>query len=99
MITMFEAKISDVTLLRDSIASISEFIDEAEMRLTAEGMELISADRAVVAIVDFVLKKEAFDEYISDEGAKMGINTSALLQILRRAKPNDTLSMKLEDNK
>ncbi len=96
---MFEAKLNDVALLRESIATISEFIDEAEMHIKMEGIELVSSDRAVVAVVDFILKSSAFDEYKHLGDSKMGINLVSFLQILRRSRPDDTLKMKLEDNK
>ena len=96
---MFEAKLNDVSLLRESIAAISEFIDEAEMHIKHEGIELVSSDRAVVAVIDFLLHRNAFSEYIYDSDTKIGINLVRLLQVLRRAKPDDTLRMKLDDNK
>jgi len=96
---MFEAKLDDVALLRESIATISEFIDEAEMHITKEGIELVSSDRAVVAVIDFFLNSSAFSEYKYESDRKIGINLVNLLQILRRSKPDDVLRIKLEDNK
>ncbi len=96
---MFEAKISDIALLRESISAISELIDEAEMHVKRDGIELVSSDRAVVAVVDFMLHSSAFDEYTSLADAKIGINLVSLLQFLRRSRPDDVLRMKLEDNK
>ncbi len=96
---MFEAKLDDVALLRESIAAISEFIDEAEMHIKIEGIELVSSDRAVVAVVDFILKNSAFAEYKHLGDSKMGINLVSFLQILRRSRADDILRMKLEDNK
>jgi proliferating cell nuclear antigen PCNA len=96
---MFEARLNDVSLLRDSIATISELIDETELHITKEGIKMISADRAVVAVVDFFLSSEAFDEYKYDKDARIGINLLSFLQILRRAGANDALQMKLLDNR
>ncbi len=96
---MFEARLNDVSLLRDSIATISELIDETELHITKEGIKMISADRAVVAVVDFFLSSEAFDEYKHDKDARIGINLLSFLQILRRAGVNDALQMKLLDNR
>ncbi len=96
---MFEAKLSDISLLKESVGTISEFIDEAEMHIKNDGIEIISADRAVVAIVDFVLSRDAFVEYKRDSDTKIGINLVSLLQILKRSQASDTLHIKLEDNK
>lgn len=96
---MFEAKLEDVALLRESIAAISEFIDEAEMHVKKEGIELVSSDRAVVAVVDFLLNSSAFSEYKHSLDRKIGINLVSFLQVLRRSRPDDILRMNLEDNR
>jgi proliferating cell nuclear antigen len=96
---MFKAKMKNCETLRDSIATISEFIDEAELQIKEKGLEMVAADRAVVVVVDFALYRNAFDEYSLDTDRKVGINIQNLLQILRRATPDDSMAMRLEDNK
>src|SRR3989344_7552865 len=96
---MFEAKIEDISLLRESIAAIADLIDECEMKIGNEGIELIASDRAVVAVVDFFLTRESFKEYEIDKEVKIGINLVNFLQILKRATSDDTMKLKLEDNK
>ncbi len=96
---MFRAKLDDVTLLRDSIATIAEMIDETELSIRRDGIEMVSADRAVVVVVDFALSKDVFSEYRYENDAKIGLNLLNLLQILRRAAPNDVLEIGLDGNK
>lgn len=96
---MFSAVLEDVSLLRDSIAAISEMIDEAELHIREKGIEMIAADRAVVVVVDFLLSRNAFKEYAFESEMKIGINLISLLSVLRRAKPQDRLGIKIEDNK
>jgi proliferating cell nuclear antigen PCNA len=96
---MFRAKLENVSILTDSIATIAEFIDETELHLKEKGLEMVAADRAVVVVVDFALYRSVFDEYAIDDERKIGINLQNLLQILRRAAPNDIMTMQLEDNK
>jgi proliferating cell nuclear antigen len=96
---MFEAKLEDVALLRDSTATISELIDEAELHIKESGIEMISSDRAVVAVVDFSLSRGSFREYKYEADAKIGINLMNLLQILKRAQTDDILKIKLLENK
>ncbi len=67
---MFEAKLEEVGLLRDSLGTIAELIDETELIIKEKGIEMVSSDRAVVAVVDFVLSRNAFKEYNFDEERK-----------------------------
>src|SRR3990167_7045629 len=96
---MFEAKLEDIGLLRDSIATVAELIDETELHIKEYGMQLIASDRAVVVVVDFYLARDIFKEYKYTEDQRIGINLQNLLQILRRAGEGDSLSIKLADGK
>jgi proliferating cell nuclear antigen len=96
---MFEAKLDDISLFRESIATISELLDESELHVKNDGIEMVAADRAVVTVIDFALSRGAFKEYVCDEEKKIGVNLSSLLQILRRAQPNDALKISLGDKK
>ncbi len=96
---MFEAKTENITLLRDSIATVAELIDETELHIKEYGLQLIAADRAVVVVVDFYLSRELFKEYKYTDDARIGINLQNLLQILKRASDEDILTLKLSTNK
>lgn len=96
---MFKAKLDSIDLLRDSIAMITEFIDEAEIQIKEKGIEIISADRAVVVVVDFMLSRDVFLEYNLDADQRIGVNMQNLLQILKRAAPNDTMRIELDGRK
>ena len=60
---VFKAVISDVNLIKDSISTISELIDEGVFKIDKNGLSLIAADRAMVAVVDFKLPATVFDEF------------------------------------
>lgn len=96
---MFKAITSEVSLLKDSIDTISELIGEGVFKLKKDGISLLAADRAMVGVVNFELKKESFEEYKCDEETSIGINIENLLQILKRAKSNDKVTLELEENK
>jgi proliferating cell nuclear antigen len=96
---MFEASLDDINMLRDSIATIADIIDETEIRIKEKGIEMMASDRAVVAVVDFMLSRSVFSEYKFESEQKIGINLVSLLQILKRAKSDDKLRLKLEANK
>lgn len=96
---MFTATLSDVALLRDPMSSIAELIDEAELRITKEGISLLAADRAMVAVVDFQLSAKAFEKYELDTEQKVGINITNLMTVLRRAGTGDKLTLGLKGDK
>ncbi len=94
---MFSATLSDVKILRDSIDTISQIIDEGVFQLKPEGIELTAADRAMVAVVDFRISPSAFDSYMCDSSKPIALNLINFLTILRRAGPEDKISLKLND--
>ncbi len=96
---MFSVTLDDVSLLRDSMATIAELIDEVELQIRAGGIKMVAADKAVVVVVDFFLSKDAFKEYNYEEDTRIGLNLANFLQILRRASPTDRLKLRLEGNK
>ena len=95
---MFKATISDVSLLKDSIDTISQLIGEGIFNLTKDGISLVATDRAMVAVVKFELKKDAFDEYKCDKDTSIGVNIENFLQILKRAKSSDKITLELSDD-
>ena len=84
---------------KDSISIISELVNEARFKVTPDAIELVAMDPANVAMVIFKLLSSCFVEYDVKKEVDIGINLSNLKQVLRRAKPNDTLTVEMEDNK
>lgn len=95
---MFKAVLDDISLLRDSIATISELIEEGRFKIKKDGIELLAADRAVVAVVDFKFSSKNFKEYRFQSDSTIGINLNNLLQVLKRAKSADVLKMELKED-
>ena len=85
--------------LKDSISIISELVNEAGFKITADAIELVALDPANVAMVMFKLLSSAFVEYNVKETTELAINLSNLKQVLRRVKPSDMLSLETADNK
>ncbi len=82
-------------LLRDSIQAISELIDEGIFKFGPSGMEFVSADRAVIAVVAFFMNKERFKEYDADD-EEIGLNLIDMLKVLKRGKASEQLSIEKE---
>lgn len=85
--------------LKESIAIISDLVNEASLKITPDAIELVAMDPANVAMVIFKLLSSAFTEYSVGEKVEIAINLNNFKQILRRAKSNDMLTLELDDNK
>jgi len=96
---MFMATLSDTKLLRDCVDCIASLIDEGLFKLTPAGIDLVAADRAMVAVIELKLGKEAFEVYQCDAQANAGMNMANFLTVLKRAGPTDKLTLKLNDNR
>ena len=94
---MFKAVTKDSRLLRDSIDTISQLIDDGLFKLKKDGIELVASDRAMVSFVDFKLKASSFDEYECDKDTSIGINLLNLLTVLKRTNSNDKLTLNLNE--
>jgi len=94
---MFKLKVADAKLLKDMITSISILVDEATFKLDPEGLKLRAMDPSRVAMVDFEWPKTVFEEYACTEPAKMCINISELLKLLRRASKDEVVELSLDE--
>ena len=94
---MFKLKVSDAKLLRDMATAISILVDEATFKIDPEGLKLRAMDPSRVAMIDFEWPKSIFQEYNSTEPAKMCINISELLKLLKRAGRDEAVELSLDD--
>src|SRR3990170_2238502 len=96
---MFKATLADVNLLRDSISTIAELIDEGIFKVEKDSISMVAADRAMVAVVDFKILSTAFEKYEVDKEQAIGMNVGNLLSVLKRASIGDKVSFNLQDAK
>lgn len=85
--------------LKDSISIISELVNEATFKITPQAIELVAMDPANVAMVIFKLLSSSFVEYDVKKPVEVAINLNNLKQIMRRAGPNDMVTLELEEDK
>lgn len=85
--------------LKESVMIISELVNEARFKISKDAIELVAMDPANVAMVIFKLLSSSFAEYKVDQEVNIAINLGNLKLIMRRAKPQDTLTLELEQNK
>ena len=85
--------------LKESISIISELVTEAKFRINKTGIELVAMDPANVAMVIFKLLATSFVEYEVTNEVRLSLNLNNLKQVLRRAKPNDMVTLEVVENK
>jgi len=84
--------------LKESITIISELVNEARFKVNKDAIELVAMDPANVAMVIFKLLSSSFTEYDVKKDVEIAINLSNLKQVMRRAKPDDMLTLELDPN-
>jgi proliferating cell nuclear antigen len=94
---MFKLKVTDAKLLRDMSTAISILVDEATFKIEPDGLKLRAMDPSRVAMIDFEWPKTIFEEYICNEPAKMCINISELLKLLKRAGKDEAVELSLDE--
>jgi proliferating cell nuclear antigen len=91
--------IAEPEVLITSVATAAEIIDEGIFKFGKEGISLTAADRAMVAVIDLLISKDAFEEYDVKEEKEVGLNMTNFLSLLKRARGSDKVSLELAENK
>ena len=90
--------IADSRYLRDSISVISELVNEVNIKFDKDGLEIIAMDPANVAMIVFRLLSSSFIEYDVKNEHNMTVNLEMLKQVLKRARPEDSISLELDED-
>lgn len=96
---MLKLTISDANSWKRSVDAIAALIDEGTFEFTAEGMALKAMDPSQIAMVDFEMPKKAFKAFEVKGKQSIGVDFSELSRVMRRARPDDTITMELKGNK
>ncbi len=91
--------LTEPKILTDSISIISELVNEVRLKIDKDKIELIAMDPANVAMVIFNLLSSVFAEYHIEKPKEISINLDHFKQVLKRAKPSDTLTIELDEDK
>ncbi|MCK4730568.1 MAG: proliferating cell nuclear antigen (pcna) [Candidatus Aenigmarchaeota archaeon] len=95
---MFKAVLEDVSLIKESFNAIAEIVDEGTFNIKKDGISLICPDRAVIAVVDFLILPTAFESYTCDKDLEIGLNILKMLQFIKKSKPEDKLTLAVDEN-
>ncbi len=96
---MMKLTLAEPKYLKESIAVISELVNQAQFKITKDAVELVAMDPANVAMVVFKLLSSSFVEYDVSEPTELSINLDNLKMIMRRITPKDMVTLELADSK
>ncbi len=91
--------IAEPEVLITTVATAAEIIDEGIFKFGKNGISLTAADRAMVAVIDLLISREAFEEYEVEEEREVGLNMTNFLSLLKRARGSDKISLELIENR
>ncbi|MEB3764996.1 MAG: proliferating cell nuclear antigen (pcna) [Desulfurococcales archaeon] len=93
---MFRFRFTDARTWRYMVASIEKIIDEGVFVASPEGLSLRALDTSRVAMVDLYYPQDSFKEYEVEEETEFGVSFPLLSKVLRRARKDDELELKIE---
>ena len=89
---------SDARQWRYLVDTFSTLIDEACFIVSPEGVKLRALDPSRIAMIDFFLPPEAFEEFECTEATRLGVNFDDFKKIMRRGKSKDRLELELGES-
>lgn len=96
---MFNLRLDNPTLLKQTIAVLSDFITEATFSFEKSGIKLIAMDPANICMVNLNILPSAFSEYAVEKAKELTLNLNFLEQALNRARSTDAITLSLEKNR
>jgi proliferating cell nuclear antigen len=87
----------NTALLKKSLESISNLIQETNVRFKQDGIYIKAVDKTQILLLDFYFPKTSFDNYLVDPSL-VGINIHELYNIISRSFDSDKLKLDLKEN-
>lgn len=91
--------LTEPRLLKDPINAISELVNDVKLSVDKDKIELIAIDPSNVAMIIFKLLSSAFVDYQVNGKVNIGVSLDSIKQVLKRAKPSDTVIIQLDEEK
>lgn len=96
---MLMAKMSDTKVWKTCMGAIVNLLEEARFKFAPEGVSMRAMDPSHVALVDFRLPSNAFEEYRVSKPVGLGLSLTELNKVLSRARSEDALIMEHDEEK
>ncbi len=86
-------KIANARLWKNLMAAVSTLVDEATFKVDQNGIRLRAMDPSHVAMVDFEMPKNTFQEYLCEQPINICVNMGEMLKILKNVGSDETLEI------
>ena len=96
---MFNLRLDNPSVLKQTVAVLSDFITEATFAFGKNGIKLIAMDPANICMVNLDILPSLFSEYVVEQKKEVTLNLGYLQQALNRARSSDAVTLSLEKNK
>lgn len=90
---MLKATLIDAKRWREILGVIKTLLEEAEFKITSEGLKLRAMDSSHVAMVDLDLPSAFFDKYECDNTMELRFNVNNVLDLLENMSSNESLEL------
>jgi proliferating cell nuclear antigen len=96
---LFEVEVSRIDPFRYLIKALSVIVDEGTFLMNEAQIKLLAMDPSHVAMVDFELPNEFFDNYKCEGEPRLSINIKEFLRFLDRVNRDEMVRVTLEEEK
>ena len=94
---MFEVEVSSIEPFRNLVKALAAVVDEGCFNVDEARIGLLAMDSSRVALVDFELPGEFFDEYRCDGEPRLFINIGEFLKFLDRVERDERVKIRLDE--
>lgn len=89
---------SNARVWRYAMAAIGKFIESGVMIVNNDGLLFKAMDPSRVALIEFQIPKESFEEFQLDNEINVTVNVEDLSKILRSSEKDDKISLEISEN-
>ncbi|MCE7749453.1 MAG: proliferating cell nuclear antigen (pcna) [Candidatus Heimdallarchaeota archaeon] len=93
----FQMVLEDAKLMSNIVSIISSIVAESRINVEEDGIRIKAFDATRISMIDFFMKKEAFQKYEAKDADPIGLSLETLNTILKTAKTNEQLRMSFDD--
>ena len=94
---MFEAKLSDGSILKRIVESIKDIVNDVNIDISPSGIALQAMDSSHVALVSLSLSQNGFETYRADQSMVLGVNIGNLNKVMKLADNGDSITLQADN--